>query len=135
LIHGIHAATYNFGGLSFASVKYPGKVNNCEGCHKPDTYYPVDPAKVFATSITRGADAASPVDDVAYTPNAAICGSCHVTAQAKLHIENNGGSFNATKNANGTSNEAATETCANCHGPGKPADVKVEHGVGLFPYN
>jgi len=135
MIHAIHAATYNFGGLSFASVRYPGKINNCEGCHKPDTYFPVDPTKVFATSITRGANAASPVDDIAYTPNAAICGSCHVTAQAKLHIENNGGSFTATKNANGTSNEAASETCANCHGPGKPSDVKVRHGVGLFQYN
>ncbi len=116
-------------------MRYPGKINNCEGCHKPDTYYPVDPTKVFATSITRGANAASPVDDIAYTPNAAICSSCHTTAQAKLHIENNGGSFTATKNADGTSNEAAAETCANCHGPGKPSDVKVQHGVGLFPYN
>ena len=23
-----------------ASVAYPGKLNNCEGCHLPDTYYP-----------------------------------------------------------------------------------------------
>jgi OmcA/MtrC family decaheme c-type cytochrome len=135
LIHGIHAATYNFGGLSFAAVKYPGKVNNCEGCHKPDTYYPVDPTKVFATSVTRGGNASTPTDDVAYTPNAAICSSCHVTSQAMLHIEQNGGSFNATKNANGTSDAAAAETCGTCHGPGKPADVKVEHGVGEFQYN
>ena len=135
LIHGIHSAQYDFGGLNFASVRYPGKINNCEGCHQPDTYYPVDPVKVFATSITRGANAASPVDDVAYTPNAAICASCHTTAQAKLHIEQNGGSFNATKNADGTSNQAAAETCAACHGPGKPVDVKVSHGVGQFQYN
>ena len=135
LIHGIHSAQYDFGGLNFASVRYPGKINNCEGCHKPDTYYPVDPAKVFATSITRGANAASPVDDIAYTPNAAICSSCHTTAQAKLHIEQNGGSFNATKNADGTSSQAAAETCATCHGQGKPVDVKVSHGVGQFQYN
>ena len=101
-------ATYDFGGLSFASVRYPGKINNCEGCHKPDTYYPVDPAKVFATSITRGANAASPVDDIAYTPNAAICGVVpHHRAGEAAHRELNGGSFTATKNANGTSNEAA----------------------------
>jgi OmcA/MtrC family decaheme c-type cytochrome len=135
LIHGIHAATYNFGGLNFADVKYPGKINNCEGCHKPDTYYPVDPTAVFATSITRGTNAGSPTDDVAYTPNAAICSSCHVSSQARLHIELNGGSFNATKNADGTSNEAAAENCTTCHGAGKTYDVKTEHGVSSFDYN
>ena len=135
MIHAIHAGTYNFGGLSFADVVYPGKINNCEGCHKPDTYYPVDPTKVFATSITRGANAATPSDDIAYTPNAAVCSSCHTGSQAKLHMDQTGGSFNATKNANGTSNEAAAETCGTCHGAGRAADVKVEHKVGEFQYN
>jgi len=135
MIHAIHAATYNFGGLSFADVVYPGKINNCEGCHKPDTYYPVDPSKVFATSITRGASAATPSDDVAYTPNVAVCSGCHTGAQAKLHMEQNGGSFNATKNADGTSNEAQSETCGTCHGAGRAVDVKVEHKVGEFQYN
>jgi OmcA/MtrC family decaheme c-type cytochrome len=135
LIHGIHAATYNFGGETFADVRYPGKIQNCEGCHKPDTYYPVDPNVVFATSVTRGTNAATPQDDVAFTPNAAICSSCHTSAQARAHIEQNGGSFAATKNANGTSNEAAAETCGTCHGAGQPADVKVEHGVDAFQTN
>ncbi len=134
LIHGIHAGTYAFGGLTF-DVVYPGRINNCEGCHKPDTYYPVDPAKVFATSITRGADATSPADDIAHTPNVAICGSCHVSTAARSHMQQNGGSFEATKNADGTSNEAALENCAFCHGEGRAADVKVEHGVGEFNYN
>ena len=135
LIHGIHSAQYNFGGLNFATVRYPGKINNCEGCHVPDTYFPVDPAQVFATSVTRGADATTPADDVAFTPNAAVCSSCHADATARLHIEQNGGSFNATKNADGTSNEAASEACGSCHGPGKVADVKVTHGVGQFTGN
>ncbi len=135
LIHGIHAATYSFGGLSFADVRFPGKLNNCEGCHKPDTYYPVDPTKVFATSVTRGAVAGSPSDDIAYTPNVAVCSNCHTTSQAKLHMEQNGGSFNATKNADGTSNEAVAETCQTCHGPGRIVDVKVAHKVGEFQYN
>ncbi len=135
LVHGIHAATYNFGGLDFSNVRYPGRINNCEGCHKPDTYYPVDPTRVFATSITRGANAASPVDDIAFTPNAAICSSCHISSQAKIHIELNGGSFNATKNADGTSNEAAAENCGTCHGAGRAFDVKVEHDVDQFLTN
>ena len=82
---------------------------------------------MFATSITRGANAASPSDDIAYTPNVAVCSNCHTTSQAKLHMEQNGGSFSATKNADGTSNEAAAETCQTCHGPGKSVDVKVVH--------
>ena len=93
LIHGIHAATYNFGGETFADIRYPGKIQNCEGCHKPDTYYPVDPNAVFATSVTRGANAATPADDVAFTPNAAICSSCHTVVEARAHIEQTGGSF------------------------------------------
>jgi OmcA/MtrC family decaheme c-type cytochrome len=134
MIHAIHASTYNFGGLTL-SAGYPGKLNNCEGCHLADTYYPVDPAKVFATSITRGANAASPVDDIAYTPNAAICGACHTSTAAKSHIQTSGGSFSATKKADGTSPEAQLEQCSFCHGAGKVADVKVEHGVGAFDYN
>jgi OmcA/MtrC family decaheme c-type cytochrome len=134
LIHAIHAGTYDFGGLTF-DVAYPGKLNNCEGCHLPDTYYPVDPTKVFATSITRGADRTTPADDIAYTPNAAVCGSCHNSTAARSHIEQNGGSFSATKNADGTSNEAPLENCAFCHGEGRDADVKAVHGVGEFKYN
>ena len=135
MIHAIHAGTYNFGGLSFADVVYPGKINNCEGCHVADSYYPVDPSKVFGTSITRGASAATPSDDVAYSPNVAVCSGCHTDSQAKLHMEQNGGSFNATKNADGTSNAAQAETCATCHGEGRAADVKVEHKVGEFQFN
>ena len=75
------------------------------------------------------------LDDIAYSPNAAVCTGCHVGAQARLHIEQNGGSFNATKNADGTSNESQAETCSTCHGAGRAADVKVEHKVGEFQYN
>jgi OmcA/MtrC family decaheme c-type cytochrome len=131
MIHAIHASTYNFGGESFV-IGYPGKLNNCEGCHVEDGYYPVDPAKVFATSITRGANAASPVDDIAWTPNAAACGACHTSVAAKAHIQTNGGSFNATKKADGTSPEALNETCSFCHGPDGVADVKVEHDTDAF---
>ena len=137
MIHAIHAATYDFGSAGMTSLRgVPGQDQQLRRLPPAGHVLPgeIRPT-VFATSITRGANAASPVDDIAYTPNAAICSSCHTTSTATLHIEQNGGSFSATKNADGTSNEAAAETCASCHGPGRPADVKVEHGVGLFPYN
>jgi OmcA/MtrC family decaheme c-type cytochrome len=141
LVHGIHAGTYKFGTgtslLDFTAVRYPGKLNNCEGCHKPDTYYPVDPTKVFATSFTRGANAASPIDDIAISPNSAVCSGCHTDNTAKLHMEQNGGYFNAAgipnKNADGTMVNPV-ETCALCHGPGRTADVKVTHKIGTFEF-
>jgi OmcA/MtrC family decaheme c-type cytochrome len=137
MVHAIHRGR-NLGDLDFEEEfagTYPGKINNCEGCHVPGGYYPVDPTEVFATSVNPGADDSTPVDDTAWTPNAAVCYSCHTTDLARLHIEQQGGSFDATKNADGSSNEAALENCGFCHGEGRNADVKVEHGVGEFKFN
>ncbi len=114
---------------------YPGKLNNCEGCHEPDSYYPVDPTTVLATTIDVGMNAGDPSDDVAITPNSAICSTCHVSDLAKLHMEQNGGNFNATKSADSTSMESLQETCALCHGPGRSSDVKTVHGIGNFQFN
>lgn len=134
-IHGIHSGTYVFGSLSFADVVYPGHLANCEGCHKPGTYYPVDPAKVFATSVSQGANAATPSDDLAYTANAAACGGCHNSSFATTHISSYGGSWTATKNADGTTPGAGNESCGSCHGAGGVQDVKQVHGVAIFPGN
>ncbi len=136
MVHAIHAGKM-LGNLDFTGFedRYPGKVNNCEGCHVAGSYYPVDPTEVFATSVNPGADLSTPSDDTAWTPNAAVCASCHDAPVARLHIEQNGGAFDATKNADGTSNEATLETCGTCHGQGRIADVMVEHGVGEFNYN
>jgi len=140
MIHAIHAGNTGICGFGntanpFFDVAYPGKLNNCEGCHQAGTYYPVDPTKVLATTFDAGADKASPTDDRAVTPNTAVCSACHTGSQARLHMEQSGGSFKATKNADGTSNEAAAETCGTCHGAGRVADVKVVHKVGEFQYN
>jgi mono/diheme cytochrome c family protein len=43
----------------------------------------------------------------------------------------NGGSFNAVKDAN--SHVVSAETCVICHGPGGIADVKVVHNVVTPP--
>ena len=70
MIHAIHAgeeANYTVCGFgnsahTFAEVRYPGHLNNCEGCHNtPDagdaaSYYPVDPTRVLATTVDAGAD-------------------------------------------------------------------------------
>jgi OmcA/MtrC family decaheme c-type cytochrome len=143
MIHAIHAGEiagykvcgFNSTGYDFSHVKYPGKLQNCEGCHLPDTYYPPDSTLAIATTIDAGPDRSTPAGDLAITAGSAACSACHTSATARQHMELNGGSFTAVKAADSTVPAAPIETCGNCHGPGKPADVKITHGVGKFLYN
>jgi OmcA/MtrC family decaheme c-type cytochrome len=119
---------------------YPGHLNNCEGCHEvtlqnPFPYHPVDPAEVLGTTISVGADAASPTDDVVISPNSSICSSCHVSDLAKTHMMQNGGDFAATKAADSTLISSGVESCELCHGPGRSSDVSEVHGVSDFQFN
>lgn len=114
---------------------YPGKLANCEGCHNPDTYYPVDAMAVLGTTVDVGADASVPSDDTVISPNSSVCSTCHVSELAKQHMIQNGGDFGASKAADSSLISAGVETCAICHGPGGSADVKEAHGVGEFLFN
>ncbi len=144
MVHAIHAGSlagykvcgYNNTGYDFSHVRYPGKLNNCEGCHLPDTYYPPDPATVLATTVdaapAASPDRSTPLGDVAITPTTAVCSSCHKSESGRLHMQLSGGSFDALKAADSSTPAAPLETCAICHGPGRSADVKVLHRVGQF---
>ncbi len=89
--------------MTSRDVKYPQRLSNCTACHTDGGYYPVNfDSGVLATTISTGADPASPLDDVNITPNAAVCSSCHTTSDAKLHMEQNGASFDACQGADGT---------------------------------
>ena len=144
MVHAIHAGEqlgvsykvcgYNNTGYDFGHVVYPGKVNNCEGCHLPDTYYPPDSATAVATTIDAG-DRSTPAGDVAITAGSAACSACHASASAIQHMQLNGGSFNAVKAADSTTPGAPVERCGSCHGAGAALDVKSAHGVGEFRYN
>jgi len=148
MIHAIHAsgdpsddigAPYNvcgFGNFPHTfDIETPGKVENCEGCHKQGTYYPVDPNVVLGTTVDSGADPTTPIDDTVVSPNTSICSACHVSALATEHMRQNGGDFNATKAADSTLISSGVETCELCHGEGGIADVEVMHGVRNFPLN
>jgi OmcA/MtrC family decaheme c-type cytochrome len=148
MIHAIHASgedgsgrvgdpftVCGFSGAITFDVGYPGRLMNCEGCHLADTYYPVDPARVLATTMDAGADRSTLVDDVAISPNAAVCSSCHTSSLAADHMRQNGGDFAAGKTDTGALVSAGSETCQLCHGPGRSADVKTMHGVGTFQFN
>ena len=143
MIHGIHTSgeigkPYDVCGFrssvhSFDFV-YPGRLNNCEGCHLADTYFPVDATQVFGTTFDVN-DPAILTDDRVVSPNASACSACHIDALDIEHMQQNGGDFNATKAADGTMISSGVETCAVCHGPGRTADVKVMHGVETFEFN
>ena len=148
MIHAIHASGIDgsgrvgdpfqicgYGGAYTFEAGYPGRLRNCEGCHLADTYYPVDPARVLATSMDAGADRSTLVDDGAISPNTAVCSSCHTDSLAAEHMRQNGGDFAAGKTDTGVLVSSGFETCQLCHGPGRSADVKEMHGVGTFQFN
>ena len=144
MIHLIHASgatgvpyeVCGFGNsVHVYDVAYPGHLNNCEGCHEPGGYYPVEPGEILGTTVDVGADPASPIDDVVISPNASVCSSCHVSDLAKTHMEQNGGDFAATKAADSTLISSGVESCALCHGAGRSADVEEVHGVSDFQFN
>jgi OmcA/MtrC family decaheme c-type cytochrome len=147
MVHMIHASelqpsaspfvVYGFGGpVDFAEVTYPAgdKISQCESCHAPGTYYPVDATRVQATTTSTGASIPSQTDDSGITPNTAVCSGCHTDSTAALHMTQNGGSFNVAKPANGIVT-TPLETCDVCHGAGKPADVKTMHEVGAYEFD
>jgi OmcA/MtrC family decaheme c-type cytochrome len=134
MIHQIHSAQFQVCGFGnsvndFTDLKFPGHLDNCENCHRPNTYYPVDGAVVQATTFDAN-DRTTLADDRAVSPNSSACSACHSSDLARVHMEQNGGDFNAGKTAEGVMISAGVETCALCHGPGRVADVKVMHDVG-----
>jgi OmcA/MtrC family decaheme c-type cytochrome len=139
MVHAIHAGNTGICGFRssahpYFDVVYPGRLNNCEGCHEPGAYYPVEPGEILGTTVDSN-DPTTPVDDRVISPNTAVCASCHTGEQARQHMVQNGGDFNATKAADSTLISSGVETCSVCHGPGRSADVGEVHGVGEFDFN
>ena len=147
MIHALHAfdytnEAYSACGFRFPSggtahtfdFVYPGRLNNCEGCHVEDGFYPVDPTQVLGTTVDAN-DPADVTDDVVVSPNSAVCSSCHVSDLAANHMQQNGGDFDARKDVDSNLVSSGNETCQLCHGPGASADTAVIHGVGEFQYN
>jgi len=150
LIHAIHASVFRAGDAGAPYVVYhrgsannfsaetpfPGLINNCLACHAAGTYYPPDPnsSTVLATTVStyvNGVGNSGPAGQIAVTAATAACSACHTSATEALHMEQNGGSFTAVKDAN--SHVVSAETCIICHGPGAVADVKVVHSAVALP--
>ena len=136
LVHAIHSGTYEQCDYGFTEPIYPGRLNNCEGCHEPDAYYPVNSvdSTVQASTVTAG-DLTDFSDDVAWTANFSICTGCHTSSAAADHMKQNGADDMAGKTVEGAVVSSGVETCGLCHGPGRSEDVKEVHGVGEFRFN
>ncbi|MDH3739798.1 MAG: OmcA/MtrC family decaheme c-type cytochrome, partial [Alphaproteobacteria bacterium] len=139
MIHGLHSGQIGVCGFGnsahdFTRVAYPGRLNNCEGCHEPGGYYPVEPGQILGTTFDAN-DPAIVTDDVVVSPNSSACSGCHMSDLARQHMEQNGGDFAAAKAADNSLISSSVETCTVCHGPGRLADVAEVHGVGDFDFN
>jgi OmcA/MtrC family decaheme c-type cytochrome len=139
MIHGIHSGNVGLCGFGNSShpyfdVVYPGRLNNCEGCHAPGSYYPVDPGALLGTTVDAN-DPSTPVDDVVVSPNTSVCSACHTSSLAADHMTSNGGDFTAGKAADSSLISSQIESCVICHGPGRVSDVAEVHGVGSFLFN
>jgi OmcA/MtrC family decaheme c-type cytochrome len=129
--NGVTVCAFGASPITF-TVAYPGNLADCNACHVNSSYYPVNDATVQATTVVSN-DRTTLADDVAITPNAAVCSSCHTDPTAREHMLQNGANFTAAKTASGSLVSASVETCVICHGPGAVADVKVVHNLANFP--
>jgi OmcA/MtrC family decaheme c-type cytochrome len=131
--------------LDFARMDFPGRLNNCEGCHVagsysgvplntlPSTYETIDAA--YDAAITAGnattvhaknalATTNANATDHVTTPFAAACVSCHDGASTQSHIKLQGGQIQVNRNTVGA---VVGESCTTCHGAGKSEDPAVVH--------
>ncbi len=132
LIHSIHIASESFNGGEFSGVHFPQNPANCSTCHVEGRYN-VARTTARAISLTRGEDSASWLDDVATTPTAAACGTCHTSVAAMGHFNSQGGQVAVPKDQvvkiDGLPN--GQEACAVCHGPGSEFDTTKYHNPGV----
>lgn len=136
MVHAIHGAAkrenpitiYGFGNsvhtFDTSVVHFPGILNDCNACHKPNTFTVPLKDGVLANTIDSGATIADPADDTNITPTAAVCSSCHDGDLAQTHMEQNGANFLMSGDPG-----SYDETCAVCHGPGRLADVAEVHAL------
>jgi OmcA/MtrC family decaheme c-type cytochrome len=120
-------AVYGFPGGAkavsfFDDVEFPGNLANCTLCHQ-GTSYAVEsiPAGAFPTvanetaTILHLATAAPVTAEARVLPAQAACLSCHATAIAQFHAQQN--------------TTAAGEQCVHCHGLGEYMSVQKVHGI------
>jgi OmcA/MtrC family decaheme c-type cytochrome len=152
MIHGLHAGQDRNSSIKIArdrtpsainlidgaNIGFPGILNDCKSCHTPTGYSGV-PANTLASrqeadngvflngtnrtpADAKAALATVNANDLVTTPFTAACVSCHDSAIAKAHMNQNGGQVLALR----STLNLAGESCSVCHGAGATYDpVKV----------
>ncbi len=151
MVHGIHAGGVRTNPLviigrngsvnDFSRVRFPGELRDCLKCHtdvggkgtfelplKTSLGSTINTRSVLSTPAANGYVDVDPSDDLKITPIAAVCSGCHDKAEVKSHMVRMGASFGTLQSA--INDGKVRERCAECHGPGKPKDVRRVHEVG-----
>ncbi len=151
MIHGIHAGGFRktplrivgFQGAlqDFGGVRFPAELRNCLKCHieengKGSFELPIN-TKALGSTVQTGSTQSSataartidtdPWNDLKITPTAAACSGCHDSSEVRGHMIRTGGASFGTRQDNIIA--GVTERCVNCHGPGKPEDVRRAHEI------
>ncbi len=132
MIHSVHSASTTWLEGWAQDITYPQAIANCDTCHK-DGAYDVARTSARAVSTDHGADIRIWTDDIATTPNAAACGSCHSSVAAAGHFSSNNGQVGVAKSdiltVGGLPN--GQEACAVCHGTGSEFATELYHNPGI----
>jgi OmcA/MtrC family decaheme c-type cytochrome len=142
MIHSIHSASPTFIEGEFSEVRYPQNIANCNACHIEGRYDVArDTARSVSTSL--GDDIRVWTDDIATTPTAAACGTCHTSNAALAHFETQGAQVEQLKctivgagcgapdGSTGTGLPNGQEACAVCHDSGSQFESSQYHNPGL----
>ena len=136
LLHMIHSAQAiaDNNAIDWSEVEFPSiSPSYCIACHKPGTYSEVpegaQPSTFGWTKLASPGVTIQTATDTLTSPFTAACISCHNTDLARAHAKANGGSILVPRSAYPATN---TESCAVCHGAGKPSDPATIHAVLRF---
>lgn len=117
-----------------AAIGFPGRLDNCQMCHTYNgfsqvaagslsTRHTADTGGMTTPAQAKTALGTANALDLMTTPFTAACVSCHDKSHAQAHMTQNGGQILVPRNTL----DAARESCATCHGPGKGHDPVVVH--------
>lgn len=124
MIHGIHGnKVLTHERRHQGELRYSDRASNCAACHLGDSFH--------LTHMPTNRPATQTAEDAYISPQAAACMSCHNSALARAHIQQNGGQIGVpfTELLRDAGGGFPQESCAVCHGPGRVADVADVHNV------
>ncbi len=111
--------------LDFSELLFPGDLRDCEACHLPETFVLESSRGVLQAGVQpsttrefmRGERTKTVTDVFTLPPTIAVCTSCH-------------DDVNFVTGVNHAAGPQSEESCAGCHGVGRPLGVERTHFAG-----